>query len=197
MFHISAVLFCAMYFISNKEYSRKFYYIGILAASVFFIGGISYTNLAVEFVNRYGGAYITHKFNKFMTYDQTSLTLSYIRRILFSILFIEMFKRGPIRYGSKLLPKRETSPLTWLYINGFFLSVVAFGVISPLFSSVAGRFTAGFYTLYSFVYFEIFKDRRQITNLLLFVVFIVLLFDTFTGIVGNESHNYIPYVFGW
>ena len=198
LFHISAFLFVLIWFISNKEYTRRFYCTCIGVATVFFLGGIVYTGILNQIINSIGSAYLKHKFNKYMTYSQVDLTISFVRRVVFLILFVEAFKRRGIRLGSVLLPKRQVKDTTWLHINGYFLSVVLFGIFTPLFSSVAGRMTSMFYTLHSFVYCDMLEDKhQQIANLVWFIAFTLLLFETFNGSVNDVNGNYLPYAWSW
>lgn len=198
LFHISALFFVLMWFISNKEYSRKYYYAWVGIAVIFFLGEISYTEIAGKIINDIGGAYLEHKFNKYLTYSQVDLTIPFIRRIIFLVLFIEAFKRKSFRISNFVIPERNKTELTWLHINGYFLSVVTFGIFTPLFSSVTGRMTAMFYTLYIFVYCDMFEDRKQIwINIIWFVMFLFLAFETFNGSVNNVNGNYLPYLWGW
>lgn len=197
LFHISAVLFCLMWFVSNREYSRKFYYYWLLIGILFFMAGTSYTELASQIVNLFGGEYVGHKFYKYMDYDQVEVTLSFVRRIVFLIIFVEIYKRKSFCICNRVIPKRKITNATWLYINGFFVSVMLFALFSPLFSAVAGRLTAVFYTMYAFVYCDMFSDKRQILNIVWFILFSLLLFATFNSNVNNINGNYLPYRWDW
>ena len=194
LFHVSALLFVLMWFISNREYSRKFYYIGLAICTIIFIGGYNYTSIANSFVSYFGGEFIEHKFYKYMDYEQVDVTISFMRRMAFILLFIEVYKRNAIRYRQIVFPKRKVTNATWLYINGYFLSIIIFSFIAPVFSSIAGRFTAYFYSMYIFIYCDMFSDKKNhVLNFVWFVVFSVLLFYTFTGVLENEKANFLPY----
>ena len=135
-----------------------------------------------------------HKFNKFLNYENGSVNLTFFRRMLFAIFFIEIFKRPKIRCGAGVIPKRKQTEYTWLYINAFVLAIIMFSVTSNVFSAISGRVSAMFYSFYIFIYSDIFSDKRlKGFHIIYFLIFTALLFYSFNREIYNPNANFLPY----
>ena len=194
-FHSSAIAFVPLYFLSNKEYSRKTYYLLIIISIIVFVGGYSLGGVVSKIINAFGKTLISYKFDNFIQYDSVTLVMPFVRRVLFGIFFLEIFKRPAVRIGTAYFPKRNTSEYTWLFINGYICSIIGWGFFSPFINAVVGRLTAIYYSMYYLIYMEIFKDKKlKMINLLYFIITVVLLYITFDGTLNNSTGgNFLPY----
>lgn len=193
MIHTSSVVFVIMWFLNNKEYSRKVYYGVSLATLGLYMSGKVFTSILIPLMS--GTGLIAEKIDKFSTYADVDITVSIIRRIAFLFLFVEIFKKDiAVVSNNGRFFKRESTEDTWLYINMFFLSTVLLSFFGTIFSMVAGRMTECFYISYIFLYMQIFSDRRKtVENIILFAVFSLLVFITFEDTIVSHNEIYLPY----
>ncbi len=204
LFHTSALVFMPLYFMGNKEYSRRFYYgiLGLLFTASALVESLR--NIIIPLIGRFGGGLINYRLNFYDSYDvdfnMDSLFFSFLRRAMFLIFFIEIYKRkSRIRVGRGIAyDTRDSRKYTWIYINGYFLSSAVMIIFSLLgFESLAGRLCASLYSLYIFIYIDIISENKlKGINRLYYIVFVLLAFITMTNTVF-KSEGYIPYCIGW
>lgn len=191
--HISALTFSLLFFMGNKEYSRKIYYGFSLAFYALYYTGMTLIHYLRPFM--FGSSLLSSKMAKFSIYDESNISLSILRRLLFLVLFVELYKSdGLVKMRRRGIGKRENADSIWIYINSFFLSTVLLSIFGMFFSSVAGRGTEYFYILYIFIYVDILAHKNKfLTNSVLFIIFAILAYITFEGTLLNHGLFYLPY----
>lgn len=204
LFHTTALIFLPLYFMGNKEYSRWFYYgLGGLALLMTILAE-PISNIVFSVLKKYGGALISYRVNYYQTYSMgfniRTLLFSFIRRALFLVLFVEMYKRNYVlSFGDKsILGTRKPSKYTWIYINGYFFSIAVMILFSVIgFGDLAGRMCASLYSLYIFLYVEIISDKNaKVISWPYYFIFVALAIVTMVNTVFR-SEGYLPYMMGW
>lgn len=197
LFHITAILVLPLYFVGNKEFSRKVYYFILLLT----IGVTLFVNVATilrwvaDFLKN---DYITHKLDVYFAqsiYTQIHLS-SFIKRIVLLIVFLEIFKHKRLKFGSSriAIEKREQTEYTWLYINAYYISVLEMILLS--FMPIMGtRGTAYLYSCQYFLFCEIINDKRKnILNIIYYLLFALLSYYSLKNTLHHSFGNlYVPY----
>lgn len=196
MFHSSSIIFLALYLVNNREFRRVVYYFVIIASCMLMFSGEGLVVLFGKVVSFFNNDFLTHKFTKYIiNYGKTAMFLSFSRRVVFGVFFVEVLKRKNV-FEACEFSTRKKNEYTWLFINGYYLSIVFFAVFFPFMSSVAGRVTEVFYSLYVFVYISILSDgNKRINNILYFAVFVLLLLLTMHDTINDVNGPLIPYSF--
>lgn len=197
-FHLTAILAVPLYFFSNRERTRKFYYISMVCCIL-----LSYfcniKEIFQSFVDIMNNPYISHKVYVYLNERVSGQIpfLSILKRILFLIFFIEIFKRPNIVFGKYQLPVRERGSRIWLYVNGYFLSLIEMVLFSFL-PIVGTRGSSYLYFLQIMLFTEIISDKKlKRLNYLYLIIFSVLMFFTMRNTIFNTiGGNYLPYKMG-
>lgn len=193
LFHVSALTFLPVYFMGNKEYSRKFYYT-ICGVSVAITAINATTQIFSTIISTLGFQFLQHKYDIYSAYGESDLTMSVLKRVVLLVLFVELYKCKKIKIGIFKIYGRKNSTYTWLYINGFLLSLAFLcGADALGFSYVAGRMTIYLYSLHILLLTEIVSYAKR-TNLLWLFMFSILSYLSITEtLYGTMGNTYLPY----
>lgn len=197
-FHISSICFLPMYFVGNKKFPKKVYYT-ILTASLFVsLSGFFFGDFINFFVSKFGGEFLKHKFLVNSSVYSKDSIISLLRRIVFSVFFIEAFTRKSFWVGNMRISRREETGNTWLYINGYVLSTILFTMFGAIgLGGFGGRGTASLYCMFWFLYDQIIYDKKNKNlGLFYFIVFVMLTYESFhSTLYQTVGNTYIPYKF--
>lgn len=199
-FHSSSICFLPLYFVKNKKFSRKIYYTVLAIALIVSLSEFFFGNIINSLIEKYGWEFLKHKYLVNSGFNAKDSIMSLLRRTIFSLFFIEAFKRNSIHLGNICIQKREEKENTWLYINGYVLSTLIFTMFGAVgLGGFGGRGTATLYCMFWFLYDQIVYDKRNKNlGLVYLIIFIVLTYSTFHSTLYQSIGNtYIPYKFYW
>lgn len=182
IFHVSIIFFIPLYFIGNLKIEKKYIYIMAIGSLLF-----SFINIreVIDNLTWILPEFISVKIKYYLALENTSLTISLVKRIIFLIIFVEAYDRLKI--------EDEKSNL---FLNGYILSIIVMGVGSSI-DIIGGRGSNYLYMLQIFI-FAIIINRlpsKKLKNLALTVV-VALSINSMLGIIkhGNSSNQpYTPY----
>lgn len=193
LFHVSALTFLPVYFMGNKEYPRKFYYT-VAAVSVAVTAISATTQIFSTIISVLGFQFLQHKYDIYSVYGESNLTMSVLKREVLLVLFVELYKCKKIAIGKFKMYGRKETKYTWLYINGFLLSLAFLcGADALGFSYVAGRMTIYLYSLHILLFAEIVSYAKR-TSIIWFFMFAALSYLSITETLhGTMGNTYLPY----
>ena len=105
-FHLTAMFFIPLWFVGNREFSKRTYIIVLsgailLGTSNYFIG-----DYIGRIINVIGGAYIKHKFIANTMFEESEVLPTIVRRVVLSLLFIYQYKRKDLYIGNIVIKSR-------------------------------------------------------------------------------------------
>jgi len=197
MFHITAVMAIPLYFVGNREFTRRTYYMVLLFSFMVALLGNIPTLLKIisDILNN---AYISHKLDVYFSQSEGFVLrlAPYIKRILILLLFLEAFKHPKLCFGDAgiIAGAREISENTWLYINAYYISLIEMIIFSfmPIMST---RGSAYLYSCQMFVFCEMVSGKRKrVLNIIYYIIFSALSLATLYNSVYHSAGNiYLPY----
>lgn len=183
LFHITIVVTIPLYFLSYIEFDRKVIYGASFVALLFSMFKI--TTIIFRLLAMLPLGTISYKLNYYLNSNQSNLTMSLIKRIIFLVLFVEFFKRKNIKDKKALV-----------FLNGYFLSILVMGFFSSV-DIIGGRGSMGLYFMQVFLFAIIIRrTERKPLKLAIFATVILLSINTMMGPIkhGNSSNQpYTPY----
>lgn len=183
LFHITILLTIPLYFLNYIDFDRKVIYGASFVALIFSMFKV--TTIIFKILAKLPLGTIAYKLNYYLNSNQSNLTMSLIKRIIFLVIFVEFFKRKNIK---------DKKALTFL--NGYFLSILIMGLFSSV-DIIGGRGSMGLYFMQVFLFAIMMKRiNRKPLKLALFGIVIALSINTMMGPInhGNSSNQpYTPY----
>ncbi|MGG1676530.1 EpsG family protein [Neobacillus sp. NRS-1170] len=180
-FHVTALVFIPLYFISSSRFTRKAIYgilIVLLAFSLFDIGKY----ILITVFNLLPFEMIVKKVNYYANINTANITLSLLKRMVLFIICVEFFIRKGINDAKSLL-----------FLNGFFLSIILMGLFSSI-DTIAGRGVAGLQFFQIFLIPILFTQlKTKIRKLGLLVVIVVMAINTMMGPINQGNRIKQPY----
>lgn len=182
-FHISSLIYIPVVFIGKKRFSRKMIYISIAIVSVVFFFDIS--GIIMKLLSMTGISVLTSKVEYYSTFFTGNINGSYIKRIIFLVLFTEFFQR-----------KGFENDLDVLTFNSYYLSVFFMALFSSI-DILGGRGVTAYYFMQSFLLATMYKKVngkfwRVIIACLCIVLSLYAMKNTI--VYGNVSGQiYSPY----
>nr|WP_106783609.1 EpsG family protein [Lysinibacillus timonensis] len=181
LFHVSAIIFLPLYFLGNKSFSRKTYY--FITLVVLIISFADLTKLIVNLLMYIPIGIIQSKLMWYSSLETGELATSLIKRVLFLVLFIEYFK-----------VKKISDSDSYIYLNGYFLSIVIMGLFSSI-DIIGGRGSTGLYFLQIFIFAIVMKSMSHIYLRFLMLILVILLsVNSITGPINDGSTSNQPYL---
>lgn len=183
LFHITILVTIPLYFLNYIEFDRKVIYGASFVALLFSIFKV--TTIIFRLLSMLPLGTISYKLNYYLNSNQSNLTMSLIKRIIFLVLFVEFFKLKNIRDKKALV-----------FLNGYFLSILVMGFFSSV-DIIGGRGSMGLYFMQVFLFAIMMRrTEKKPLKLFLFVTVILLSINTMMGPInhGNSSNQpYTPY----
>ena len=183
LFHITILVTIPLYFLNYIEFDRKVIYGASFVALLFSIFKV--TTIIFRLLSKLPLGTISYKLNYYLNSNQSNLTMSLIKRIIFLVLFVEFFKLKNIRDKKALV-----------FLNGYFLSILVMGFFSSV-DIIGGRGSMGLYFMQVFLFAIMMRrTEKKPLKLFLFVTVILLSINTMMGPInhGNSSNQpYTPY----
>lgn len=183
LFHITILVTIPLYFLSYIDFDRKVIYGASFIALVFSVFKV--TTIVFKILAKLPLGTIAYKLNYYLNSNQSNLTMSLIKRIIFLVIFVEFFKRKKIKDKKSLI-----------FLNGYFLSILIMGVFSSV-DIIGGRGSMGLYFMQVFLFAIMMKrTEKKPLKLAIFAVVILLSINTMMGPInhGNSSNQpYTPY----
>ncbi len=183
LFHITILVTIPLYFLSYIDFDRKVIYGASFIALVFSVFKV--TTIVFKILAKLPLGTIAYKLNYYLNSNQSNLTMSLIKRIIFLVIFVEFFKRKKIKDKKSLI-----------FLNGYFLSILIMGIFSSV-DIIGGRGSMGLYFMQVFLFAIMMKrTEKKPLKLAIFAVVILLSINTMMGPInhGNSSNQpYTPY----
>lgn len=183
LFHITILVTIPLYFLSYMEFDRKVIYVASFIALLFSMFKV--TTIIFRLLSMLPLGTISYKLNYYLNSNQSNLTMSLIKRIIFLVLFVEFFKVKNIKDKKALV-----------FLNGYFLSILVMGFFSSV-DIIGGRGSMGLYFMQVFLFAIMIKRiERKPLKLALFAIVVLLSINTMLGPIkhGNSSNQpYTPY----
>lgn len=183
LFHITILVTIPLYFLSYIELDRKIIYGASFIALIFSMFKV--TTVIFRLLAMLPLGTISYKLNYYLNSNQSDLTMSLIKRIIFLVLFVEFFKVKNIKDKKALV-----------FLNGYFLSILVMGFFSSV-DIIGGRGSTGLYFMQAFLFAIMMKrTERKPLKLVLFATVVLLSINTMMGPIkhGNSSNQpYTPY----
>lgn len=183
LFHISIIVFLPLYFMNYKIYTRKQIYGTVFITLILSIVGIS--DIISNIIINLNLPIISSKIAYYETFYTGDITISLIKRIMFLILFLEIYKR-----------KNISDKYSITCLNGYFLSIVIMSLLSNI-DILGGRGVTGLYFLQIFIFADIVRNTRKKEYKILWLLTIILL--SINSMLGPIEHGnsigqiYTPY----
>ena len=183
LFHITILVTIPLYFLSYIDFDRKVIYGASFIALVFSVFKV--TTIVFKILAKLPLGTIAYKLNYYLNSNHSNLTMSFIKRIIFLVIFVEFFKRKKIKDKKSLI-----------FLNGYFLSILIMGIFSSV-DIIGGRGSMGLYFMQVFLFAIMMKrTEKKPLKLAIFAVVILLSINTMMGPInhGNSSNQpYTPY----
>lgn len=184
LFHSSAMVIIPMYFIASNQYSRKIIYtvlVILLLSSILRIDIIATKVLVGILPSQLQEKAIFYTVN----YTEGSILISFIKRAIFAVVFVEFY-----------YIKKIKDPISLLFLNMYILSLVVYVLFSPI-PVLGGRGSMNLYIAQIFIVPDLIKRvQRHDVKLAILGIFILLGINSMMGPIkhGNESGQpYTPY----
>lgn len=197
-FHVTACLALPLLFLGNREFSRRLYYLLIIALAVLF----SFSDIIgiIQFIERQINiSYVTRKMSLFYS-QQTDGGIglfSFLRRYLLLFLFVEMLlKKRIVIGGKKIVTVRSDERINMTYLNAYWVSLIEFTFFSSAITILASRGTAYLYFCEILIFEKLISGKKKhLLNYGLFIAFSVLSFLSLYGTIhGTVGDRYLPYI---
>ena len=183
LFHITILVTIPLYFLSYIEFDRKVIYGSSFVALLFSMFKV--TTIIFRLLAMLPLGTISYKLNYYLNSNQSNLTMSLIKRIIFLVLFVEFFNKKNIKDKKSLV-----------FLNGYFLSILVMGFFSSV-DIIGGRGSMGLYFMQVFLFAIMMRrTEKKPLKLVLFVTVVLLSINTMMGPInhGNSSNQpYTPY----
>lgn len=183
LFHISSLIYLPIVFIGKKKFTKKQIYIFTAIVSTIFFIDIS--DILVKLLSMTEITVLTSKLEYYSTIFTGNINGSYIKRVLFLVVFTEFFQR------KGFVNDREV-----LCFNSYFLSVIFMALFSSI-DILGGRGVTAYYFMQSYIFATMYKRASSLFwRVCIVVVCIVLGLYAMqsTIIYGNASGQvYSPY----
>lgn len=185
LFHTSILIFIPLYFIGTKKFSRKFIYTAsILSLIIYFL---KLDREILMFISNLNIPIISNKLLYYYnSYDEGTLYISIIKRLIILIFFMEVYKRKDINNNYDNL-----------FFNAYFLSNIIM-CLFPTIPILSGRGNMSLYFMQVFIFSNIiYNINTKIYRILIYIFVILMSVNTMITIInhGNISGQpYIPYV---
>ena len=192
MFHVTALLAFPIYFLGNKRYKPRFYFMWLVIGL-----GISLAyNILIRLTIKYGGIYIAHKINAYTTYLNTESNLASLASTIIIRLGILVILYRSIR----IIERRQKDVYDGfddnaLYFNAYYISIVEMIVFASLFI-LATRGTGVLYFCYIPIFSSVISNKKMAVHkrLIFFTIAIAFVTHTFLNTIEDSVGNlYIPY----
>ena len=182
MFHTTSFIVVPLYFIYDKMFTRKQYYILLIITILYSIVGDSET--IINLASKIPIEAIQHKTEAYGNnlIEGQSLFMSVIKRAIFFVVFYEAYRFYKI-----------DNKMDYVFLNTYYLSIILMSFMSSI-PIVAGRGTAALYMTQMFVFSAVvsrIKDYRF--RLCFFLLIEMMFFKTMYAVITDPTAAFDVY----
>lgn len=187
LFHMSSLIYFPIVFIGCKKLAKNKVYMLVFIVTI--ISFFNLSDLILKLFSFTGISIITTKIEFYSSIVTGNITISYLKRIIFLIVFTEFYKKHGFQNTKEIL----------MY-NSYFLSVIFMALFSSI-DILGGRGVTAFYIMQYFIFASMYKRVSDINWRIIIVCVCVILsmFTMWSTITyGNSSGQiYTPYTSIW